>query len=237
MQWGEPEAEFDRSHIEAVRVAVEALDPMSRTCIEAIFYEGVPYSRLGDRLGFSKPHAWRLSQRAMEQLGKELLKNSNVSLKYNIPTCWEDASMSLLKRMDFVAEPAKASIQQMKADQANIGKCVRSYKEIPVETIYNIGMRAIGQMKHEKTWDIDEMHDLLVSKQHDYGHGNILMFGKTGVGIRICDKIARLVTLCKSSSKAKNETLLDTWRDLVGYSVIAQMLEENTFTLELITND
>jgi hypothetical protein len=80
---------------------------------------------------------------------------------------------------------------------------------------------------------MNEMLDLLASKQHDYGHGNITAFGLLGVAVRMSDKIARLENLVKRDDDAVNEPLLDTYMDIVGYAVIAGMLLNNTFELEL----
>lgn len=237
LQWGDGPSNFSVDHIEAVRTAVESLDPVSRLCIEAIFYEGIPYSALGKRLGFSKPHAWRLSKRAIAELQRKLLNDHDINMRYQMFDCWEDAALAFLEDMDECTKPEEANMQYMKSYQSRIGKHVRSYEEVKLELFIDIGRSAMSQMKHDGSWSISDMHQLLVSKQHDYGHHNILMFGQTGVGIRMCDKIARLITLLGSGSKAQNESITDTWCDLVGYSVIAQMLWNDTFKLELKNND
>ena len=85
----------------------------------------------------------------------------------------------------------------------------------------------------QEPFSMDEMHRLLVGKQHDYGHSNILHFGMVGVAVRLCDKIARLQNLLKRGSEAKHEALTDTYMDILGYAVIALMLEEGSFELEL----
>ena len=77
----------------------------------------------------------------------------------------------------------------------------------------------------------DDIYHTLVSKQHDYGHGNINDFGLLGVLVRANDKIARLKNL--QGKEAKNESLRDTWLDLAGYSVIALMIMDDTFNLDL----
>lgn len=75
---------------------------------------------------------------------------------------------------------------------------------------------------------------LLVKKQHDYGHGNILKFGADGVVVRLWDKIARYKNLTKrSTSIPMNESLDDTLMDIIGYSVIWMMIDDNTFVLPL----
>ena len=81
------------------------------------------------------------------------------------------------------------------------------------------------------------LRDALLSKQHDYGHGNILTFGEQGVLVRASDKVERLKTLCKRVGIDPviplNETIEDTWLDLAGYSIIAMMLKADTFKLPL----
>jgi hypothetical protein len=57
-----------------------------------------------------------------------------------------------------------------------------------------------------------------------------------GVLVRLSDKIERLINLKRHKFEAKNESLLDTLRDIVGYCVVALMLNDETFTLELGEN-
>lgn len=84
----------------------------------------------------------------------------------------------------------------------------------------------------------DTLHALLCRKQHDYGHGNIENFGLVGVAVRLCDKIARAKNLKKrGESIVKNETVIDTYEDIVGYATIAIMLRDSTFSLDLDTNE
>jgi hypothetical protein len=237
LQWGDAPSDFNDGHIQAVQAAIESLNPKARQCLEAIYYEGIPYSQLGQRLGVSKPHAWRLAKRAKAELWRKLINDHNINLRYEMFDCWEEAALAILEDMDECTSPEAGNIQHLKVFQSRIGKSIRSHEEIHLDLFKDTGLIAMSQMKHDKTWDLDDMHELLVSKQHDYGHHNILMFGETGVGIRMCDKIARLITLTDSGATAQNESLFDTWCDLVGYSVIAQMLWNETFTLELKNDD
>jgi hypothetical protein len=96
-----------------------------------------------------------------------------------------------------------------------------------------MGTLAASHLDTLGLWSKKDMLQLLCSKQHDYGHGNILSFGVIGVAVRMSDKVARLVNLTSRDIDAVNESLLDTWRDIVGYAVIAGMLLVGTFTLEL----
>jgi hypothetical protein len=73
----------------------------------------------------------------------------------------------------------------------------------------------------------------LCRKQHDYGHGNINRFGIYGVIVRLSDKIERLDNLRSKQVKPQNESIQDTLTDIVGYCVIALMLMDETFNLNL----
>lgn len=75
--------------------------------------------------------------------------------------------------------------------------------------------------------------DLLVRKQRDYGHANILRFGKDGVLVRLWDKVARYNNLTARGYNANFESIDDTLRDIIGYVVILKMLENGTFTNEV----
>ena len=97
-----------------------------------------------------------------------------------------------------------------------------------------VAREAVGHLKYIGRWDVREMLDLLVGKQHDYGHHNIDSFGLTGLVVRLSDKVARLANLAKRNTDYTfNEPVLDTWRDIVGYCVIAEMWMDRTFHLDL----
>lgn len=92
---------------------------------------------------------------------------------------------------------------------------------------------ALHAISHLRDYDVtlESVHDLLCSKQADYGHENILAFGDIGICVRMSDKIARIKNL--RNKKAMNESLMDSWLDLLGYAVIGLMLLADTFTLPL----
>jgi len=73
--------------------------------------------------------------------------------------------------------------------------------------------------------------DTVIGKQRDYGHGNILRYGLTGVVVRMADKIERMKNL--QGKEAVNESIEDTALDIIGYCLIAVMLLAGTFTKEL----
>ena len=78
---------------------------------------------------------------------------------------------------------------------------------------------------------LGEMRDVMISKQHDYGPGNILDFGDKGVLVRANDKIARLKNLYQGVPR--NESLEDSWLDLANYAVIAMMVRRGYWGLPM----
>jgi hypothetical protein len=95
--------------------------------------------------------------------------------------------------------------------------------EIAIQTMIEKGM----PYKH------GEMVELLCRKQHDYGHQNINNFGILGLAIRMCDKFARIKNLQQRGAEGKNESLYDSYLDVVGYAAIAMMYHDGTFQLKL----
>jgi len=77
--------------------------------------------------------------------------------------------------------------------------------------------------------------DIVISKQHDYGHDNILGFGDKGIVVRLWDKISRLKNLIYNvdGSSPKHESIQDTFIDVAGYAIIGLMLQKDTFQLPL----
>jgi|APSaa5957512493_1039668.scaffolds.fasta_scaffold73746_1 hypothetical protein len=78
---------------------------------------------------------------------------------------------------------------------------------------------------------------LLRSKQEDYGYENINRFGRVGLIVRIHDKIARIENLVEKGSLPINESLKDSFVDLVGYCIIALMVEHDIWNLPLRPQD
>ena len=70
----------------------------------------------------------------------------------------------------------------------------------------------------------------VISKQHDYGHDNIMAFKEHGLVVRLSDKVARLKNLLWSNSSPNNESIEDTFTDIAGYAIIALMVMRECFT-------
>ena len=79
-----------------------------------------------------------------------------------------------------------------------------------------------------------QIAETVISKQHDYGHDNIMAFKEQGLVVRLWDKIARLKNLLwVNKENPKNESIEDTFTDIAGYAIIGLMLANNSFVNEL----
>lgn len=81
-----------------------------------------------------------------------------------------------------------------------------------------------------------EVASLVVSKQRDYGKGNVLncpVGAELGIAVRLYDKVARLSNLVQSGAEPSNESLKDTADDIIGYGIVLKMVLDGTFNLPL----
>jgi hypothetical protein len=120
----------------------------------------------------------------------------------------------------------------------SLGEFVRSRSDnstVAVAAMCNAAILALCVLENKGyKSDYEDLYNLLCRKQHDYGHKNIDNFGLIGVAVRMCDKIARAENLRgKETNAVRNETIMDTYEDIVGYAVIALMLDGGTFGLHL----
>lgn len=225
--------------IAAVTACVDQLQDEHRYVIEAIFYERASYSELGWRLGCSKTHAWRITQAAMRELGTLLQNDPTIRSRYMapVPETWEQAAAEWVTDLsDGQQEPNPIDIHSpIRLRDMIVRTYDKSGKVAPIAAFKGIAYDAIGHLRTmgPDGWDPNEMTALLVSKQRDYGHGNINAFGLYGILVRLSDKIERLQNLMANNREPSNESFRDTLLDMVGYCVIAHMLDEESFDLPL----
>jgi hypothetical protein len=75
----------------------------------------------------------------------------------------------------------------------------------------------------------DESLSVLVKKQSDYGPKNISMAPGgplNGLRVRMHDKMSRINHLIDSGATPENESLKDSFLDMLNYSAIAMMVLE-----------
>lgn len=98
-------------------------------------------------------------------------------------------------------------------------------------------MNTFNEEIHKKA---DRIADLVISKQQDYGKGNILnsvIKPELAILVRLQDKLSRAANLIENGKTAKNESLQDTADDIVGYGLILGMVLNETFKLPLEVED
>jgi len=69
--------------------------------------------------------------------------------------------------------------------------------------------------------------DLLVKKRADYGSSFDDIWNDVGVisvVVRLMDKIARLKNLIINNKKPNNESIEDTFKDIIGYGVLSMRM-------------
>ena len=85
----------------------------------------------------------------------------------------------------------------------------------------------------QDVWRIlDTAGNLLISKHHDYGPKNIAHSPGgplNGLRVRMWDKVARINNLIDSNVAPSNESLRDSFLDLLNYSAIAMMVLDETW--------
>lgn len=88
----------------------------------------------------------------------------------------------------------------------------------------------VGSLLSESYKIADEAIKLLVKKHKDYGPNNISKAPGGpiyGLSVRLHDKVARLSNLTSKNIKPSNETLRDTFLDIVNYAIIALLVIDN----------
>ena len=95
---------------------------------------------------------------------------------------------------------------------------------------------SIGNEFITDVWRIlDSAGNLLIKKHHDYGPKNISQSPGgplNGLRVRMWDKIARINNLLDSNVNPSNESLRDSFIDLLNYSAIAMMVLDETWPKE-----
>lgn len=95
------------------------------------------------------------------------------------------------------------------------------------------GSVAMAVLKDKYGVTPNDVTELLVKKQTDYGPANITKFGQFGLIVRTHDKVARLENLLAKGISPSNEAVSDTYMDIVGYSAIGIMVERGWFDYQL----
>lgn len=220
---------------EAVASIVDNLEPRDLWIINACISEGKSLQKIADELNMTKTHVWRLRNQAFEKLKVAMSTDTTIRKSIRLADTWEQSAMQWVMYIAGLEDTQLLDIERVRSYITALEAVYRTDREIAVrqETFTDIAIAAINEMRLIEAWDTGEMVSILCRKQHDYGHGNINRFGMYGVIVRLSDKIERLENLKNKKTKAYHESTNDTLVDIVGYCVIALMLMDDTFNLEL----
>lgn len=216
---------------EAVAHCIEMLNEQDRFIVDAVNSEVVSYEELGRRLGVSKPHAWRLKNAAYDRLKVLLTMHPVIRRRISMASSWEESAMQWVWHLDSLSKDLnELDLKQLCALR---DKAALSVQHEPLSPVFwsSAAIQAIAGLRVSSEWSAGRMVELLCRKQNDYGHGNITKFGQFGVLVRLSDKVERLRNL--QNRKALAEPYEDALWDVVGYCVVALMLDDETFSLEL----
>lgn len=231
--------------IEAINYAIECLSLEDIWILNAIQHEGITYDELAIRLGVSRTQGWRLHARSLKRLKTLLLNHPPVRERLGMKPTWNAAAMTELIAIASYEEDwpegtteylIEDAVSDVSASIELAVKCLDAGRELSaVHGLTEAARYSVSYLRCTRQWKLLDMHTLLCSKMTDYGHGNINKFGMVGVIVRSSDKSERLKNLVthRQGVTAVNETVKDTFDDVIGYAVIARMLKAETFTYEL----
>jgi hypothetical protein len=238
-----PEVSMEEVQVvrEAVADAIDRLPERLRYVIDSINSERVSVRELGRRMNLSKSQVQRLKEQAHEQLRLLLIAHPVIRRRLDLPAeNWNEAARDVVEMLCPAGDSNDneldtrilVAIEDMRA-RFHLGT---DEAQLFADPAFKMGRAAAGWLDNHGIWSADEMTALLCRKQRDYGHGNITAFGARGVVVRLSDKVERLKNLKTSGNTPANESLLDTYDDIVGYCTILLMLANETFNLRLIND-
>jgi len=229
----EPEesAEELEPYREIVASAVALLDEELQWVIDGVYSEQLSLQKIADQMGVSKTHIFRLRNRALAILRALLSTDIRIRERVNMPTTWEGAAEHWVNELAaYFGDPQPININRLRQTRDILFES----EGANTQAWSAIAYAAIAELRDRGEWGNKQMINLLVSKQRDYGHQNILQGELFGVAVRLSDKIERYANLMrKQKDQPQNESIIDTLLDMVGYSVIAHMLIDGSFILEL----
>lgn len=173
-----------------------------------------------------------------------------------MPEYWEDAAALMALRIDNARE---RGLQHPNTKQGYMGllKAMRDEYDGFLERVWELdddewdGLLMANWFTAYATLalDLSDQHpeiyldeaidtlELMIGKQHDYGHNNISRFGMRGILVRLHDKLSRLENLgmreYEMDTQAINESTEDSVYDIVGYCIIACMFSLDLWLLPL----
>ena len=93
-------------------------------------------------------------------------------------------------------------------------------------------MKATNKLEQAFVEQLEKSFELFKKKNNDYGSKNLGEFMALGVIIRASDKMARLKQFYFENKDlmVEEETVIDTWSDLVNYAVVGLIMAKGQWT-------
>lgn len=218
-------------------LVLKSLTDFEQWLIDCLVWQRMSLQQVADMLGTHKVEIFRMRNKVFDKIKHVLYLNLSIRERLVMASSWDDSAQQLCVAISNSA----TSPGQMDLDYLDKSRdwLVKSTKEettddVDVATCFTyIAMHAWNELRHRKIADAGKMAKTLCAKQHDYGHDNIRRFGIYGIIVRLSDKIERYRNLLNRENAVPNESIADTVEDIVGYCVVANMLLDGSFNLEL----
>lgn len=225
---------------EVLAAVYDMLPPLEQYVIESLIIEGLSLRQAAHRFGRSKSTVSRIRDDALKTMRsfieQEIVMTPQMFTQK--PNDWREAAYDQLavvngERIE-VAFPVAQVVDAI--DFANDYYDARKFRRADDEVL-RAGRIAWQWLLENYEEDEQELFrqqlDLLCERQAKYGHKNILKRLEAGILIRMSDKAARLENMEDERRDFADDSVVDAWMDIVGYTVIYLMLDADTFTLDL----
>lgn len=202
--------------------------------VDSLIWQRMSLQQVADMLGTHKVEIFRIRNKIFDKMKQVLYLDINIRERLVMPKSWDEAARQLcLAISDCATAPAPMSEDYLDSARDWLIESDENQIENVAQTFTDIAVHAWNELRYRKIADTGKMVNTLCSKQHDYGHDNIKRFGVHGITVRLSDKIERYKNLLNKDNAVPNETVADTVEDIVGYCVVANMLLDGSFNLEL----
>lgn len=151
----------------------------------------------------------------------------------------ENAVNLINNQSDVALGPEKSTVELLRRLHSSVAATIEgepktdNYSDMLVMSWQVFGSIALAVLKDNYGITPADVTELLIKKQTDYGPENINRFGQFGLVVRTHDKVARLENLLAKGIDPSNESVTDTYMDIVGYSAIGIMVQREWFDYPL----
>jgi hypothetical protein len=217
-------------------LVLKSLTDFEQWIVDSLVWQRMSLQQVADMLGTHKVEIFRIRNKIFDKIKQVLYLNLTVRERLVMPKSWDESAQQLCVAIsDCATAPDMMQTDYLDYSRDWLLEAVDSDSDeaMVAECFTNIAIHAWNELRYRNIADTGKMVHTLCSKQHDYGHDNIKRFGVYGIIVRLSDKIERYRNLLDKGNAVRNESVADTVEDIVGYCVVANMLLDRSFNLEL----